>query len=389
MKRRKLTYLGLTIIITLCYNFASAQSIFDYNGITYKVLKEADEASTFGTVAVTAKSDGSYNGTITIPNAIKQSDDEYADTYKVVAVDNHAFKGSTTLAKVILPMTIESIGKGAFEECSQLTQVDIPKGNLTQIGENAFAFSGLKSINLPEGITEIPDFAFMECRELEQITLPISLKRIGINAFRNCLSLKNITLPENLLDLGGGTFGGCGLKSIRIPDRIVSILPGTFQECRDLKQVTLPESLLKIGSGAFSLCQSLKSIALPKNLQEIEIMAFSYCGLTKITLSDKIVSIPMYAFMGCFDLEEVTFSPYTTSIGSGAFEYCGKLSKINNPECLKNIGDDVFGDYCILLPDYYLSETQAQRMKDLKRDESEGYLNREELLEQMRMSAWK
>ena len=39
-----------------------AQSVFNYNGITYKVIKDANEASNYGTVAVTAPRDGFYEG---------------------------------------------------------------------------------------------------------------------------------------------------------------------------------------------------------------------------------------------------------------------------------------------------------------------------------------
>ena len=63
----------------LFHGRVNAQRVFDYNGITYKVIKDADEAPTFGTVAVTAKSNGFYEGVITVPGGVKQSDDEYAD----------------------------------------------------------------------------------------------------------------------------------------------------------------------------------------------------------------------------------------------------------------------------------------------------------------------
>lgn len=184
MKKHYLLRFGLIIIATSFFSsHAFSQSIFDYNGITYRILRDADESSTFGTVAVTAKDDGFYEGTIVIPNAVKQSDDEFADAYKVVAIDDFAFKGNPTLKKVVLPMTIESIGNGAFEECGQLTQIDIPEGSLSQLGESVFAYSGLKSIKLPEGITELPRFSFRECRDLEQIILPNTLMKIGISAF--------------------------------------------------------------------------------------------------------------------------------------------------------------------------------------------------------------
>ena len=277
MKRRTLFYLGLTFIVSLSSSFAFAQSIFDYNGITYKVIKDADEASTFGTAAVTAKSDGFYEGTITIPNAVKQSNDGFADAYKVVAIDDYAFKGSPTLTKVVLPMTIESIGNNAFEGCKQLKQIDIPEGLLTHIGKSSFASSGLKSIKLPEGITELPYLAFYDCRALEQVILPKSLSKIGMSVFLFCQSLKSIELPKNLMEIGQNCFNASGLTSIKLPDRIVAIPPGAFQLCFDLEEVVLSPYTATIKSHAFSGCGKLSKINKPESINEIGNFAFNYC----------------------------------------------------------------------------------------------------------------
>ena len=275
MKRKQLIYLGLTLVATSFFSsLAFAQSIFDYHGITYKVLKDADESSTFGTVAVTAKDDGFYEGTITIPNAVKQSDDEFADTYKVVAIDDFAFKGNTTLTKVVLPMTIESIGNGAFEECGQLTQIDIPEGSLSRLGESVFAYTGLKSIKLPEGITELPRFTFRECRDLEQVILPNTLIKIGISAFIYCQSLKSIELPKRLREIDICAFSYCGLTSITLPDRVVSIPMSAFQGCFDLEEAILSPYTTTIKTGAFAQCGKLSKVNKPETLNNVEDGAF-------------------------------------------------------------------------------------------------------------------
>ena len=276
MKRISMIYFGLTIIVTIIFsNFTLAQSIFDYNGITYRILRDADEASTFGTVAVTAKDDGFYEGTIVIPNAVKQSDDEFADAYKVVAIDDFAFKGNPTLKKVVLPMTIESIGNGAFEECGQLTQIDIPEGSLSRFGESVFAYSGLKSIKLPEGITELPRFTFRECRDLEQVILPNTLMKIGISAFIYCQSLKSIELPKRLREIDLSCFAYCGLLSVTLPDKVVVIPVSAFQGCSDLEQVHLSPYTTTIKFGAFSYCTSLSTINKPETIKTIELGAFA------------------------------------------------------------------------------------------------------------------
>lgn len=281
MKRKTLFVVCLmTIAASLYPSRSNAQSVFDYNGITYRIIKDADEASTFGTVAVTAKSEGFYEGTVIIPNAIKQSDDAYADAYKVVAIDDFAFKGSPALTKVVLPMTIESIGTGAFEECSQLAQIDIPEGSLSHLGESVFAFSGLKSITLPEGITELPRFTFRECKKLEQVILPVSLQKIGVSAFIFCQSLKNIELPKQLREIEVCAFSNSGLTSITLPDKVVAIPMYAFSSCSELKEVILSPYTVTIKVQAFAWCTKLEKINRPDTIKTIEQSAFDGCPIS-------------------------------------------------------------------------------------------------------------
>ena len=278
--KKSITILACLITITIMplQNHVNAQSVFDYNGITYRIIKDADESSTFGTAAVTAKSEGFYEGVVTIPSGIKQSKDKYADAYKVVAIDDFAFKGSPTLTKVVLPMTIESIGAGAFEACGKLTQIEIPDGTpLTHLGESVFAYSGLKSIRFPEGLTELPRFTFRECRNLEKAILPNSLVKIGISAFIFCTSLKSIELPKKLREIDGSAFSYCGLQRIALPDRVVSIGISTFGMCFDLEEVTLSPYTTTIQGGAFNWCCHLSKINNLKSSIIIDQNAFNGC----------------------------------------------------------------------------------------------------------------
>ena len=280
MKNNNRFSIVLGICFAVAYFFLSislkAQSVFDYKGITYRVLKDADEASTFGTVAVTVKSDGFYEGTVVIPNAVKSSDDAFADTYKVVAIDDFAFKSSPNLLKVKLPISVESIGKNAFEECLELECVDIPYGTFTSFGESAFAMSGLKRIRIPEGVTEIPVCAFKECRELKEVILPNTLQKIGICAFMQCQSLDVVVLPVKLREIELGAFTYCGLKSIKLPDKVISIPTDAFRGCFDLDEVYLSPYTISIASNAFSECGHL-SIHGPQNIKIIDDAAFINC----------------------------------------------------------------------------------------------------------------
>ena len=67
------------------------------------------------------------------------------------------------------------------------------------MGDGAFAgCAGLKSVQLPDGLKEIPDFAFSSCTGLEGVvTIPAGVKKVGIRAFYGCNGLEGIRFLDS------------------------------------------------------------------------------------------------------------------------------------------------------------------------------------------------
>lgn len=92
----------------------------------------------------------------------------------------------------------DKLGDHVFYDCSGLTSLTLPSG-LTEIGVGAFeACSGLTSITLPSGVTSIGDYAFYACSGLTSITLPSGLTSIGDDAFQYCSGLTSIYVYTDL-----------------------------------------------------------------------------------------------------------------------------------------------------------------------------------------------
>ena len=82
-----------------------------------------------------------------------------------------------------------------MKRCSSLSSVSLPEG-LTNIGEWAFGYcSSLSSVNLPEGLTIIGESAFARCSSLTSINLPKSVTSIESDAFRDS-GLEEITMTK-------------------------------------------------------------------------------------------------------------------------------------------------------------------------------------------------
>ena len=167
---------------------------------------------------------------------------------------------------VILEDGITQIGKNAFADCFAMHSVSIPD-SVTTIGEGAFTFCGsLESVTIPDGVTKIGSAAFESCGSLKSVTIPSSVTTIGEWAFFGCDSLESVTIPGSVTEIGDRAFSDCVfLKSVTIPDSVTTIGEGAFSDCAFLESVTIPDSVTEIGEDAFFFCSALKSVTISRN----------------------------------------------------------------------------------------------------------------------------
>ncbi len=151
---------------------------------------------------------------------------------------------------------MESIGGGAFHGCA-FTTIDLPS-SLKKIGTAFQECHQLKSIVIPDGVTDLSDNTFAYCENLSSVELPVSITTIGHYAFYDCEALKQINFSENLEYIGEYAFQGCkSLKSIVIPEGVTVIRSHTFENCTNLSTVTLGSKMETIQGGAFANCRNL------------------------------------------------------------------------------------------------------------------------------------
>ena len=106
-----------------------------------------------------------------------------------------------------------------YTDDPDVTEVRIPDG-ITKIEEDAFVESHLKSVYIPDTVTEIGYGAFDSCMFLEKVRLSSNLKLIGAGAFEECTSLKHIDLPDGLEQIEGSAFFNTGIRELDIPESL-------------------------------------------------------------------------------------------------------------------------------------------------------------------------
>lgn len=163
---------------------------------------------------------------------------------------------------------------------------DIPSGDTIY-----FSIDGrmcIKNIIFPEGLTEIGNYAFYKCVNLESVKIPYGVKRIGDHTFSYCESLTSINIPNSVTGIAGMAFEKCeSLKNITIPDSVTTIGSYAFQFCINLTSITIPNRITNIGMYTFANCKSLSSLVIPNSVTNIDKSAFDKCSkLEFVTLGD-------------------------------------------------------------------------------------------------------
>ncbi len=157
-----------------------------------------------------------------------------AHQYKLQTIGEGAFSNCTALTTVALPASVISIGKDAFAGCTALTTVDIkvkgskPESDLKSIGSSAF-----------EGCSSLTSFGVDATANQGEINIPKNVTNVGDNSFSDCSSITNVTFPKE------GT---------------VSVGDGAFSGCENLKEVTNLSESDKVGNGVFSGCENLTNV---------------------------------------------------------------------------------------------------------------------------------
>jgi hypothetical protein len=199
----------------------------------------------------------------------------------------------TNSGSVSAPLIVHS-----FIDCEVTGRYDSYKSiTVAMESMGRYAFSDLTALESVElvGVKSLGYAAFLNCHELKSITIPDSLVTIGDRAFEGCEALQNVYITDleawcsiplsqrnHPFSLACGDLYLNGEKVTNLatlPDTVTSIGDWAFYHCNSLTNVTIPDTVTSIGDWAFGDCPSITSITIPNSVTSLGFAAFySYEG---------------------------------------------------------------------------------------------------------------
>ena len=257
----------------------------------------------------------------------------------VTSIDSSAFYNCTGLTSVTIGNSVTSIGYEAFRGCDNLQDIYVTDiaawcnisglDNLMGYGSNnkkLYINNELAtSITIPDGVTEIPSYAFRGCTGLTSVTIPASVTSIGDYAFGGCYKLIEVYNKSALSITAGSSSNGYvayyaknvytneeGSKLTTDENGYVIYTDGdekiliAYQGTNT--ELVLPSYITKINQNAFRGCTGLTNVTIPDSVTKIGDSAFDGCNLTAVTIGNSVTSIGNYAFYNCTGLTSITFN---------------------------------------------------------------------------------
>ena len=191
----------------------------------------------------------------------------------VFRINNNAFYNNLGLQTVTFDKFCGSGDKDAFYNCENISRIDIT--DLTRWleisfeGMNPLYYAGhlylngdeIKELVIPESIEEIGRSAFRGCKGLTSITILDNVKTIGLYAFDSCSNVASLSIGDGVETILVNAFCACeGITELKLGNSVNNIGYASFYYCNKLKTIDIPESVVTIGSYAFCNDLDIESV---------------------------------------------------------------------------------------------------------------------------------
>ncbi len=282
------------------------------------------------------------------------------DLSKILAIGANAFDGCTSLQSANLTK-LRNTGKEVFRNCTSLQSVVL--GKATQLSYAMFAKSGLKEVDIYSQRTDIPEYCFARCDELERVTIHNNILTIGVGAFSSCPKLTQVEFKGTVDVIDEQAFyESSALETIKLPNCSTSIKSYAFFQCSSLTTVELDTDTYlhdmegfvfkdtKLANFVVDASNQYYAVEngylVSKDGKTIILGTIANTDGTDVVINEKVTKIGESAFAGS-NIKTVTITNPDTIIGAYAFAGCDKLEKVVLPATAGSmtIGERAFASW--------------------------------------------
>lgn len=182
----------------------------------------------------------------------------------VIRIGSSAFIYCSSLTSVDFNTNLREIGDSAFADCSSLSEITTDRTatfpNVTSIGAKAFGGTTLTRVIIPDSVETIGESAFSACKFLAEVYIGDNVKEIPDSCFSGCRDLYRITIGKKVTDIARYAFSAA------------------FSNQSNDAEIILPANVASIGANAFAYCDSILSISVYNTACEIDTNAFYRCS---------------------------------------------------------------------------------------------------------------
>lgn len=266
-----------------------------------------------------------------------------------LTIEDYWYSGNKYIDSIVFPSQIVSLGgsnKGRAVTVGKKVSFG-PNCKLTELGRLNTFNTQLLEIDMTNctQLSALQADCFAGLEQQQCVKLPASITSLGDRSFFNTPNLEEIDFAEGtqITAIGNNTFTDCGIRSLSVPDHVVSIGREAFVRCHNLTAVNFPASTTSIDVEAFKFCENLTKFTVDpantkysstddmlatKDKKTLLIFPPGKSSVAGTMLSPSFEKIGDYACYACTKLTSIIIPKKVTTIGNHAFEFCDNLNSI-------------------------------------------------------------
>ncbi len=362
-----------------------------YNGFAYRIYDDSEDGHEYVYIL-------KYMGkeeNVVVPDEIDGLPVEYLDENCLSPKKGYAPSGNAydnpdnvNIKTVVLPDNLKRIPTECFYNCTNLTNVKLPK-KLEEIGYSAFGGTSIRYLDLskcrflntiqgsafiktPMKNLDIPDtegdlYLYYEAfykSSLEKITVKADNVYVGNKAFSQCETLEELVFEKSVAEFSESAFyTGCKPERVifksDFPENVYQYMTSQGYSCikdseTGIVTFTFVEPLVTdsfkyyVSDGNAVITDYFGTdieVLIPETLDSLkvtEIESFKNQNVKKVIIPSSVEILHMGAFQNCTSLESVEFKGKPQKIYGFCFGHCTSLKSIELPDSITEIYDETF-----------------------------------------------